>query len=74
MGGLHLAGRGMEERVPETVADLVAELPARAVVLAGHCTGWRAKAALAAAWPAGFQPCVVGGTYDFAGAGLHSAR
>eukprot|EP00930_Biecheleria_cincta_P100980 TRINITY_DN92604_c0_g1_i1.p1 TRINITY_DN92604_c0_g1~~TRINITY_DN92604_c0_g1_i1.p1 ORF type:complete len:359 (-),score=57.20 TRINITY_DN92604_c0_g1_i1:38-1114(-) len=63
VGGFHLAGAGVEGRIPETVADLVQLEPK--VLLAGHCTGWRAKMALAAVFPDGFQPCVVGSTYVF---------
>ncbi|KXZ49267.1 hypothetical protein GPECTOR_22g860 [Gonium pectorale] len=63
VGGLHLASRPMEARIPETVAALRQLAPRR--ILAGHCTGWRAKAALAAAFPDTFQPCLVGGTYRF---------
>ena len=63
VGGLHLSGAAMEARMERTVADLRALAPT--VVLAGHCTGWRAKGLLAAAFEGGFQPCVVGGTYEF---------
>ena len=34
---------------------------------AGHCTGWRGKAALAAALPGRYMTCVVGATYTFRG-------
>ncbi|KAG2500632.1 hypothetical protein HYH03_001399 [Edaphochlamys debaryana] len=64
MGGFHLASRPMEQRVPETVAALQRLLPG-GLVLAGHCTGWRAKAALAGAFGDRYQPCFVGGTYAF---------
>ena len=47
LGGYHLAGPGMQqERIDATVRDLD-ELVGAAVVAPGHCTGWRAKAALA---------------------------
>lgn len=65
VGGLHLSGRDCEPRIQDTVKDLVDLDPH--VVLAGHCTGWRAKAALAAALPGRFQTCVVGGRYEFKG-------
>lgn len=65
MGGLHLAGRkDGDADVASTVADLAALNPS--VIFAGHCTGWRAKMALAAALPGRLQPAVVGGTYRFA--------
>ena len=63
VGGLHLAGAAVQDRIYETVSDLV-ELRPR-VVLAGHCTGWRAKAHLATNMPEQFQPVAVGGTYIF---------
>ena len=39
--GLHLAGASVEGRIADTVKDIVAMDPQ--LVLAGHCTGWRAK-------------------------------
>jgi len=66
MGGLHLAGAGgVEDRIPRTVADLKTCLSPKSIVLAGHCTGWRGKAALAASFPGQFQPLAVGATYIF---------
>ena len=46
LGGYHLAGEGMEPRIEPTVHDLANRVRPR-VVAPGHCTGWRAKAALA---------------------------
>jgi 7,8-dihydropterin-6-yl-methyl-4-(beta-D-ribofuranosyl)aminobenzene 5'-phosphate synthase len=43
MGGLHLAGSN-ERRIPETIEHLVGFSPS--TIAAGHCTGWRAIAAL----------------------------
>ena len=44
MGGFHLAGPGMEERINDTVRDMKAfGLPR---IVPGHCTGWRAVTAL----------------------------
>eukprot|EP00198_Chlamydomonas_reinhardtii_P004432 XP_001693768.1 predicted protein [Chlamydomonas reinhardtii] len=63
VGGLHLASRHMEVRIPETLAALKALDPH--LILAGHCTGWRAKAALLAAFPGRMQPLSVGGVYSF---------
>lgn len=63
LGGYHLAGKIMEERIADTVRDL-ATLIAPAIVAPGHCTGWRAKAALAQAFaPAHYAPSVVGSLY-----------
>jgi 7,8-dihydropterin-6-yl-methyl-4-(beta-D-ribofuranosyl)aminobenzene 5'-phosphate synthase len=47
MGGLHLLGAN-EKIIPQTV-DAMKELQL-ATIAAGHCTGWRAMAALAAAF------------------------
>mmetsp|Transcript_13451 Transcript_13451/g.25323 ORF Transcript_13451/g.25323 Transcript_13451/m.25323 type:complete len:324 (+) Transcript_13451:84-1055(+) len=63
VGGLHLAGGRVENRVDATVTGLEEMNPA--VVLAGHCTGWRGKAALAEVFPNRFQPLAVGGKYIF---------
>src|SRR5215472_5692915 len=46
LGGYHLAAEGMEPRIEPTVHDLANRVRPR-VVAPGHCTGWRAKAALA---------------------------
>jgi 7,8-dihydropterin-6-yl-methyl-4-(beta-D-ribofuranosyl)aminobenzene 5'-phosphate synthase len=63
LGGYHLAGKEMEARIPETVRDLDALVKPR-VVAPGHCTGWRAKAALSNAFaPGRYAPSVVGSCY-----------
>ncbi|MEN9726528.1 MAG: hypothetical protein RL434_894 [Pseudomonadota bacterium] len=63
LGGYHLAGRVMEQRIPETVADLSDRVSPR-LVAPGHCTGWRAKQALANAFaPRNYAPSVVGTLY-----------
>jgi 7,8-dihydropterin-6-yl-methyl-4-(beta-D-ribofuranosyl)aminobenzene 5'-phosphate synthase len=63
LGGFHLAGAAVEDRIDPTVRDLV-DLIHPSVVAPGHCTGWRANAALAAAFaPARFAPSVVGSRY-----------
>jgi 7,8-dihydropterin-6-yl-methyl-4-(beta-D-ribofuranosyl)aminobenzene 5'-phosphate synthase len=60
LGGYHLAGATVEERITPTVEDLV-HLIAPRIVSPGHCTGWRATHALATAFgPSGFASCVVG--------------
>jgi 7,8-dihydropterin-6-yl-methyl-4-(beta-D-ribofuranosyl)aminobenzene 5'-phosphate synthase len=62
-GGFHLAGKKMEERIDATVRDL-AESVRPDVVAPGHCTGWRAKTALARAFsPAHYAQSVVGSRY-----------
>jgi 7,8-dihydropterin-6-yl-methyl-4-(beta-D-ribofuranosyl)aminobenzene 5'-phosphate synthase len=63
LGGYHLAGAAMEQRIGDTVRDL-AELVRPGVVAPGHCTGWRAKAALANAFaPGHYGPSSVGSRY-----------
>jgi 7,8-dihydropterin-6-yl-methyl-4-(beta-D-ribofuranosyl)aminobenzene 5'-phosphate synthase len=64
LGGYHLAGKAMEPRIEPTVRDLKERI-APNVVAPGHCTGWRAKAALAAAFaPGHYGPSVVGTSYQ----------
>lgn len=63
LGGYHLAGGPMEPRIGPTVDDLD-ELVSPRIVAPGHCTGWRAKAALADRFaPGRYGPSVVGTTY-----------
>jgi len=60
LGGYHLAGISVEDRISPTVKDL-ADLVAPRIVAPGHCTGWRAASALATAFgPSGYASCVVG--------------
>lgn len=49
LGGLHLGGPAFEAIIGPTVAALADHDPA--LVVPGHCTGWRAQHALAAALP-----------------------
>lgn len=64
LGGYHLAGKAMEERIPETVRDLERRIQPR-LVAPGHCTGWRAKTALCDAFaPGRYAPSVVGSMYS----------
>lgn len=64
LGGYHLAGAAMEPRVGPTVDDLDRLVQPR-IVAPGHCTGWRAKAALADRFaPGRYGPSVVGSTYS----------
>ena len=67
LGGYHLSGGAMEQRIPETVEALRALDPQ--LVAPGHCTGWRAKAALANEFsPSGrYAPSVVGTRYRLTG-------
>jgi len=63
MGGFHLAGAN-EGLIPETV-EAMTQFDLR-VIAAGHCTGWRAMAALANAFgDAVVDPSVVGKRYTF---------
>ncbi len=63
LGGYHLAGAAMEPRIPDTVRDLHDRIDP-AIVAPGHCTGWRAKAALADRFtPDRYGPSVVGTRY-----------
>ncbi len=63
LGGYHLAGGPMEPRIAPTVDDLDTLIQPR-LVAPGHCTGWRAKAALADRFaPGRYGPSVVGTTY-----------
>jgi 7,8-dihydropterin-6-yl-methyl-4-(beta-D-ribofuranosyl)aminobenzene 5'-phosphate synthase len=63
IGGLHLAGKQVEGRIHQTIKDLKEVNPS--VILAGHCSGWRAKAQLAASFPDKFQPLAAGAKYVF---------
>jgi 7,8-dihydropterin-6-yl-methyl-4-(beta-D-ribofuranosyl)aminobenzene 5'-phosphate synthase len=66
LGGYHLAGAGVEDRIGPTVQGLADVAPR--IVAPGHCTGWRASAALAEAFgPTGFAPSVVGTRYLLSG-------
>ena len=63
LGGFHLAGAAMEQRIAATVRDLV-ERTRPNLVAPGHCTGWRAKAQLSQAFaPGRYAPSVVGSAY-----------
>ncbi|MHB8347661.1 MAG: MBL fold metallo-hydrolase [Acidiferrobacterales bacterium] len=63
LGGYHLAGKTMEQRIDATVHDLQTRVVPR-LVAPGHCTGWRAKARLANVFsPGRYAPSVVGTRY-----------
>jgi 7,8-dihydropterin-6-yl-methyl-4-(beta-D-ribofuranosyl)aminobenzene 5'-phosphate synthase len=66
LGGYHLAGKAVEPRIRATVQDLRDRIVPR-IVAPGHCTGWRAKAALAEVFaPGRYAPSVVGSLYRLA--------
>jgi 7,8-dihydropterin-6-yl-methyl-4-(beta-D-ribofuranosyl)aminobenzene 5'-phosphate synthase len=66
LGGYHLAGAAMEQRIDPTRDDLDSVVAPR-IVAPGHCTGWRAKAALAERFaPDRYAPSVVGARYVLA--------
>jgi 7,8-dihydropterin-6-yl-methyl-4-(beta-D-ribofuranosyl)aminobenzene 5'-phosphate synthase len=66
LGGLHLSGPAFEPIIPATVRALTELAPD--LVCAGHCTGWRAQGALAAALPDAYVPGSSGTRYAFAAA------
>jgi len=61
LGGLHLGGPAFEPIIPPTVAALQEMTPA--LLVPGHCTGWRAQHAMAAAFPDAWVPGAVGSRY-----------
>jgi len=68
LGGFHLAGAAVEDRIAATVADLHDRVRAAAVAPA-HCTGWRGRTALAAAFgEEGYSPSSVGIRYALSAA------
>jgi 7,8-dihydropterin-6-yl-methyl-4-(beta-D-ribofuranosyl)aminobenzene 5'-phosphate synthase len=62
LGGFHLAGTTVEDRIEPTVRDLK-HLVAPRFVAPGHCTGWRGAAALATSFGDSYAPSVVGTRY-----------
>ncbi|MSP12543.1 MAG: MBL fold metallo-hydrolase [Chloroflexi bacterium] len=64
VGGLHLTGGLFEAIIPRTVAELAAIGPA--VVVPGHCTGWRATHELARAMPQAYVQTSAGTRLHFA--------
>jgi 7,8-dihydropterin-6-yl-methyl-4-(beta-D-ribofuranosyl)aminobenzene 5'-phosphate synthase len=61
LGGLHLGGPAFEPIISPTVAELTEMAPD--LVVPGHCTGWRAQHALAAALPNAWVQSSSGTTY-----------
>jgi 7,8-dihydropterin-6-yl-methyl-4-(beta-D-ribofuranosyl)aminobenzene 5'-phosphate synthase len=64
LGGLHLGGPAFEPVIGPTVAALTELDPA--LVVPGHCTGWRAQHALAAALPGAWVQGSSGTTFRLA--------
>ncbi|WP_218108383.1 MBL fold metallo-hydrolase [Actinacidiphila rubida] len=62
LGGFHLSGPAFEPIIPPTVAALADYAPQ--LVAPGHCTGWRAQHALAAALPEAWVPSSSGTTHQ----------
>ena len=63
IGGLHLAGGLFEPILPATLDELVAIEPD--LVVAGHCTGWRATHHLSKRLPTAYSASNVGTTFIF---------
>jgi 7,8-dihydropterin-6-yl-methyl-4-(beta-D-ribofuranosyl)aminobenzene 5'-phosphate synthase len=64
VGGAHLTGAIMEPRIPRTLDELVAIGPA--IIVPGHCTGWKATHELAHRLPAAYIQSSVGTRLHFA--------
>jgi 7,8-dihydropterin-6-yl-methyl-4-(beta-D-ribofuranosyl)aminobenzene 5'-phosphate synthase len=62
MGGFHLNGP-FEPLIPRVLADLAAMAPA--ALIPAHCTGWRARHAMAAKFGEAFVPNAVGSRFTF---------
>ncbi|MEK7879999.1 MAG: MBL fold metallo-hydrolase, partial [candidate division NC10 bacterium] len=63
LGGFHLTGGLFDPLIPRTVQELQRFAPS--VVVPGHCTGWKATHAIAAALPSAFVQNSVGTTFIF---------
>jgi len=66
VGGLHLSGRAFEPIIDPTVGALTQMSPG--LVVPGHCTGWRAQHALAAAMPGAWTAGSSGSSFRLAAA------
>ena len=66
LGGFHLGGPAFEPIIGPTVDALTSMAPA--LVVPGHCTGWRAQHALAAALPGAWAPGSSGSSFRLAAA------
>jgi len=63
IGGMHLTGGLFEPIIPRTIAELSAIGPA--VVVPGHCTGWKATHEIARAMPEAYVQSSVGTRLHF---------
>lgn len=63
LGGFHLPGAYFEPLIPLTIDALRGFDPA--MIVPGHCTGWKAQQAFAAAFPEAYVHNAVGTTYAF---------
>jgi 7,8-dihydropterin-6-yl-methyl-4-(beta-D-ribofuranosyl)aminobenzene 5'-phosphate synthase len=63
VGGLHLSGGIFEPIIPRTIAELAAIGPA--IVVPGHCTGWKATHELARQLPQAYLQTSVGTRLHF---------
>jgi 7,8-dihydropterin-6-yl-methyl-4-(beta-D-ribofuranosyl)aminobenzene 5'-phosphate synthase len=63
VGGYHLATASDVKNIDATVSDLKTLDPA--IMMAGHCTGWRAKFCIEREMPGSLVPCAVGMRYIF---------
>jgi 7,8-dihydropterin-6-yl-methyl-4-(beta-D-ribofuranosyl)aminobenzene 5'-phosphate synthase len=73
VGGLHLAGPELQDRVGPTVDFIAARLvPAPTYVLPMHCTGFNAKVALAQALGEACVPAGTGMRVEFKGSDSES--
>jgi 7,8-dihydropterin-6-yl-methyl-4-(beta-D-ribofuranosyl)aminobenzene 5'-phosphate synthase len=68
IGGLHLGGPAFEPIIGATAGELTALAPD--LLVPGHCTGWRAQHALAAAMPDAWTAGSSGSTFRLATAGV----
>ena len=66
IGGFHLSGPAFEPIIEPTVAALTELAPA--LIVPGHCTGWRAQHALERALPDAWLQASVGSRYRLAAA------
>jgi len=66
VGGLHLNGAFFEPIIPPTISALTELAPS--LVVPGHCTGWRAQHALAAALPEAWAQSSSGTSFHLEGA------
>jgi 7,8-dihydropterin-6-yl-methyl-4-(beta-D-ribofuranosyl)aminobenzene 5'-phosphate synthase len=66
VGGLHLSGPAFEPIIEPTVSALTEMKPE--LVVPGHCTGWRAQHALAAALPKAWRAGSSGSSFRLAAA------